>query len=272
MTVTIPLVAADGSTSSVTMPAPFAASTAPVPMGASGAWTCYFDEEFAGTALNSSIWNPYWYKNGSVNGVSFLSSNVSVANGVLTLSLSDSSHGAAISSKPKNPSNIGFAIGAESFWEARIWYPGDGTHLYNWNAFWVLRDYNNSADMDVEIDIAETDGWSSPPNATGARMNFNYIHSYPQTVQKQFFYGTTPASYLGNAWHTYGLHRTLTGLTLYLDGVAQSTIPTVAGDAGKPQYCILNAGIGGTKQVPSHFQVDYVRAWAPSGTTPNLVY
>lgn len=247
-------------------------TTSPVPLGATGSWTCYLDEEFTGTSLNGSIWNPWWYQGGSVNNVKTSPSNVSVNNGLLTLTLSNATTGAAISSKPKNPSNTGFAIGGECFWEAKVLYPGNGSNLYNWNAFWVLRDNNTASDISIEIDIAETDGWSGPPNASGAHMNFNYIHGYPNTQQQQFFYGKPPNGYLGDTWHTYGLHRTATALTLYLGGVAQYTIPTVAGDQGKPQYCIFNIGVGGTRQVPSTMQVDYVRAWAPTGVTPNLVY
>ena len=246
----------------------------PLPLGVPGQWTCYLNEEFTGTALNTTIWNPWWYNGAPVNNVNTLPTNAVVANGLLTMNLSDSSHGAAISSKPNNPSNKGFAIGAECLWEARIWYPGNGTDLYNWNAFWVLRDPDSTSDLNVEIDIAEVDGYASPPTASGAHMNFNYIHSlgHPtttNTTQQQYFYGTP---YLGDAWHTYGMHRTTTTLTLYLDGVAQTTIPTIAADPGEPQYCIINAGIGGTQQVPSSFQVDYVRAWAPTRTTPNLTY
>lgn len=246
------------------------------PLGTTGAWTCYLDEEFAGTSLNTTIWNPWWYNGASANNVKTTPGNVSVSNGLLTLAISNSTTGAAISSKPNNPSNKGFAIGAECFWEARIWYPGDGAHLYNWNAFWVLRDYNTAADISVEIDIAETDGYTNPPAASGAHMNFNYIHGYPNAQQQQYFYGYPPSIgapvYLGGGWHTYGLHRTKTALTLYLDGVVLDSIPTIAGDLGKPQYCVINAGLGGTRQVPSSFQVDYVRAWAPTGVTPNLVY
>lgn len=258
------------TTSPVTPPV----TTSPVPTGITGSWTNYLDEEFTGTALNTTIWSPYWYQGGSVNGVKTTPANVSVANGLLTLNISNASTGAAISSKPKNPSNKGFAIGGECFWEARVLYPGDGTHLYNWNAFWTLRDTNlSSGDISIEIDIAETNGWSSPPSASGEKMNFNYIHGYPNTQQQQYFYGTSATGgYLGDAWHTYGLHRTASGLTLYLDGVAKDTIPTVATDALKPQYCIFNAGVGGTKKVPSSFQVDYVRCWAPAGVTPNLTY
>jgi hypothetical protein len=267
---TIPIVAADGTQSTVTLAAPVV--TTPAPLGVTGAWTIYLDEEFTGSALNSTIWNPWWYEGIDVNSVQTSTTNVSVVNGLLTMTLSDSSHGAAICSMPKNPSNAGFAIGAECFWEARINYPGNGTSLYNWNAFWLLRGSSDTADPTIEIDIAETDGWTTPPNASGAHMNFNYIRGYPDATQTQYFYGYgAQGKYLGG-WHTYGLHRTLTALTLYVDGVAMDTIPTVAIDTGLPQYCIINAGLGGTEQVPSSFQVDYVRAWAPTGTIPNLSY
>ena len=267
MTVTIPLIAADGSRSTVTLPAPVMSQ--PTPLGVSGSWTIALNEDFNGSSLNTNIWQyTPWPGGTGMNNVAIPPSNVSVSNSNLVLTLSNSTTGSLVSSLPGNPSNAGFAIGGECVWEARINFPGDGTHLYNWPAFWILRG-KPLPDVTVEVDIAEV--WS------GA-MSTNYHVGYgaPNPLAEGFNYS---GAYLGDAFHVWTLHRTATTNYVYIDGVLFKSFAVGSGDGGAqqdtglPMYVMFNSGIQGPYQhTPTKVLVDYVRAWYPSGTTPYLTY
>ena len=59
-----------------------------------------FDDEFNGTALDTSKWSSSWFGGGVMNNTSTSPANVSVANGILTLTLSSTSVGALVSTNP----------------------------------------------------------------------------------------------------------------------------------------------------------------------------
>jgi hypothetical protein len=204
-----------------------------------------------------------------MNNVSIPSSNVSVSGGNLVLTLSSTSTGSLVSTLPHSAggTGTGFAIGGECVWEARINFPGDGTHLYNWPAFWILRG-KPQPDVTVEVDIAEV--WSG-------FMSTNYHVGYgmPNPLTEGF----NDPGYFGGAFHVWTLHRTATTNYVYIDGVLAQSFPVGSGDSGaqpdtgKPMYVMFNHGVQGPYQhAPAQVLVDYVRAWYPAGATPNLTY
>jgi len=217
-----------------------------VPLGVSGNWTLRFDDEFNGTSLDTTKWAKSWY--GGTNNVTSSASNISVADGVLGLTLSDSKTGAIVTTKPGG-ATTGFTLGAESVWEARILFPSDGTNIYNWPAFWVLND--TAGNTPEEIDIAEP--WDGVMQTNYHVGSSNASHSY--------------TGYRDGKFHVWTLRRTTTTMYFYVDGTLVYTLPKAAADNGHAQYAILNVGrtSSGNHTVygaQSKVQVDYVRAWS----------
>jgi hypothetical protein len=215
------------------------------PVGVTVSGPLVFDDEFNGSALDGSKWANSWFGGGTMNNVSTPSSNVSVSNGNLVLTLSDSTHGALVSTNPNGGASPGFTF-TSGYTEARINFPGDANcNLYNWPAWWTD---GQSWPGNGEIDIAEI---------LSGKMTSNY-HSSPSN----FGSGTIPGCWTG--WHTYGVDRQAGKNTIYMDGRAVWSYTPA--DSSAPQYLILNVGDGGTHVygAASQVQVDYVRAW--SGT------
>jgi cytoskeletal protein RodZ len=236
------------TTTAAPAPAPTVAplaATGTAPLGVPGSWTMAFDDEFNGTGLDGSKWSNCWFSSncGTMNNVSTSPGNVSVNGGNLVLSLSSASSGSLVSTNPKGGATTGYQFGT-GYVEARIKFPGDGTNLYNWPAFWTT---GQTWPTNGENDIAEV---------LSGKMTVNY-HSGSGSHNQ----GSVPGNW-GNAFHTYGLHRTATSSDVYFDGVLVKSYPT--DDGGAPQYIVLNVGASGTAPAygaASQVQVDYVRAW-----------
>ncbi len=207
------------------------------PVGLPGSWKLAFDDEFNGSSLDSSKWASSWFGGGNMNNVSTSPSNVSVANGALTLTLSSSSSGALVSTNPSGGASPGFQF-TYGVVEARIWLAGSGGTVADWPAFWTD---GQSWPSNGEADIVEGLG-----SATS-----NY-HSNNGTNNS----GTIAGTWAGG-WHTYTLDREPGKNTIYWDGKIVRSYQTY--DNGAPQYIILNIGSGST--IGATMQVDYVRAW-----------
>ncbi|WP_426989088.1 glycoside hydrolase family 16 protein [Pseudarthrobacter sp. Y6] len=228
--------------------APLASSgtTGTMPVGVPGAWTMAFADEFNGTALDTAKWSNCWFSPscGSMNKVATSPGNVSVGGGNLALSLNSSTSGALVSTNPKGGAGTGYEF-TTGYVEARIKFPGDGTNLYNWPAFWTN---GQSWPTNGENDIAEV---------LSGKMTVNY-HSTSGAHNQ----GTVPGDW-GNNFHTFGLHRTANSADVYFDGVKVKSYST--DDGGAPQYIVLNVGASGSSPAAygaaSQVQVDYVRAW-----------
>jgi hypothetical protein len=193
-----------------------------------------------------------------MNQVTCLAANATVANGCLSLKLSDSAHGAAIMSSnvqgdihPK-PSN-GYALPVGGCVEARINLPGSGTTIYNWPAFWIISSFGGLSVGVDEIDIAEGLG-----NLTS---NYHYQTSSSYVADN----GPAPAGTWAGGFHTYTCVRNASTFDIYWDGV--KTWSQVSHGDGTPQAIILNNGngkYGGPLSVGAAVLVDYVRAWTPA--------
>jgi len=218
----------------------------PAPVGLPGSWHLVFDDEFNGTSLDTSKWSNLWFGHTSgPNGEAISASNVTEGNGVLSLEMTAGNIGALISSDPSGGGGAGtgfqFTYG---FAEARIWFPGSGTAIYNWPAWWT--DGQNWP-ADSESDIFEGLGSAtSNYHSSGGDSNSN----------------TIPGVW-ANGWHTYGLDREPGIDTIYWDGNVVRSYATQ--DGGAPQYLILTTGCcqGPTVTGPaSTVMVDYVRVWS----------
>jgi hypothetical protein len=218
-------------------------SGSPVPNGPSGNWALKFDDEFNGTSLDTSKWNPM--NNGHMNNVTTMGSNVSVGNGVATLTLSDSSHGAEICTCTGSSGEFALPVGGVA--EASVYFPGDSSHgVYNWPAWWSSGPNWPSAG---ENDIAEGLGGSLTVNYHGTSNSQNY--------------GAPSGTWYGG-FHTYTLYRHASSADVYWDGQLVRSYST--GDNGAGESLIVNVGASGSTVTgaASAVKVDYVRAWTPA--------
>ncbi|MBO4253479.1 glycoside hydrolase family 16 protein [Streptomyces griseorubiginosus] len=229
-------------------------STSDAPLGVPGTWRNVFDDEFNGTSLDGSKWNPNWLgcsgcttkpvNSGELSAYS--PSQVSVSGGNLHLKAVQQSatvNGTTypyVSGLVESNGKAQFTYGA---FEARIYTPASGTQIANWPAFWT--DGQNWP-TDGEMDVMEGLGGS-------ACYHFHSPAGGPG--------GCASGSYTG--WHTYGAEWAPGSVTYYYDGKQVGRITT--GITSAPMYLILNNAVssthGGPTQVPADMMVDYVKVW-----------
>ncbi|MEA5455192.1 family 16 glycosylhydrolase [Sinomonas sp. JGH33] len=236
-----------------------AVNTDPQPVGWTGAARMLaFRDEFNGTSLNRTVWTPYWRRDcvgaSTMNSVHTCSSNVSYGNGEVDLKLSDSTHGALLSTNPRDGvvGHTGFQF-TTGYAEARIWFPGPAgaCTIYNWPAW--LTD-GQSWPSTGEIDIAEAAGWGG--SGADYLLSANY-HGPNKKAGSGTFSGCW-----SNGWHTYAIDRKVGSIDIYVDGAKVWTTATT--DHESPEYLILALGytdgiqgLGDANAV----RVDYVRVW-----------
>ena len=239
-TLTAPAVSVTDPTASGNAATKFAqaAQSSPVPLGVAGTWTLKFDDEFNGSRLDTSKWNAY--EGRLVNKVTAHASNVSFASGSVILTLASSSSGAVICTCN---TSTDYMLPVGGYAEARVYFPGDGSSLYNWPAWWASGPNWPAAG---EHDIAEV---------LGGPLTVNY-HS-PSGSHNQ----GAVSGYWGDAYHVYGLYRKANSAEVYWDGKLVKSYST--DDNGAGESLILNIGYGSRalNGPAGAIKVDYVRAW-----------
>jgi hypothetical protein len=264
-TPTPPSTTSTAPTAGTTTPAPTAGTTAPAPtaepsstgtasapdtdpqpVGDASGWQLSFDDEFNESSLDTSKWVAL---NGwSINDMTTSASNVSVSGGDLILTLRSSDSGAEIDSSPDDGAGSGgYLLPVGGFAEARIDFPGSGTTVDNWPAWWISGpDWPNAG----ENDVAEGLG----------TLTVNY-HSPLGTFNQ----GTVPGTWT-NGFHTYGIYRGAGYCDVYYDGVLVKSYTT--SDDSQPEALLLTLGAANTPVygAASDVKVDYVRAWVPAGS------
>jgi len=299
-----PIAPPSGSAAPATPPAaagatPAAASapvTAPAPAepdgprpGASGRWKLVFDDEFSGTALDTTKWQlcnpsfrayclPWNDELETFNTAATDNANVRVADGQLHLVATKDANGkiysgmvstgpwpASFGSRPAGYQGFTYTYG---YYEGRVRIPrGNGF----WPSLWELpatSDGNEGWPDTGEFDVFEIPGNDPTDFHFTAHWGGNGGDcGHPCSAQT----ATIPDA--STNWHTFGLDWEATGLTWYVDGQKVGrTITDPAAIKNTPFFIIANFSVGGTwaplkggvdanTPFPASMDIDWLRVY-----------
>ena len=226
--------------------------TNPVPNAPVTVGTLLFNENFEGP-LDPAVWaNDYFGPSGVVGGVTCDPANVSVTDGVCSLTLSSATTGAIISTNPNGGATKGFTFGY-GYVEFAATLPGNGVTMDGWCGCWT-----SSQDWPAtgEIDVCES-------LQGGLTSNYHSAGPSGGTTNVANNSGTIPGNW-GGTPHTFGVLREPGQNTVYWDKQLVRSYATY--DNGAPHY--LNANVGNGQNdllvVPSVMTLTHVRVWALS--------
>ena len=215
-----------------------------------------FDDEFSGSTLDLSKWEPGWFwQSGNPytqhiadgEGECFSQNNITVANGEADLNLIAGTCPASAGTSAGFP-YIGAAMTTRTRFtftygiaETRVWFPGANVTLSeNWDGFWL-----NGLPVSgrEEYDVAESLG------------NHLCFHLNPGSVSG----GCNGSVAISGGWHVFSILWDATGATVKYDLFQIGRITTTPYKA--PMYIIFQNATHGTTGVtaPSLIRVDYVR-------------
>jgi beta-glucanase (GH16 family) len=239
-----------------------------------------FEDNFTGSTLDSSKWLPcyWWNTNGCTNSGNhelqwFMPDDVYQQNGYLrlrarkrTINASDGktynyTSGMVTTDRFGSSGSPKFAF-KYGYTEARIKIP-KGRGL--WPAFWLLPTDHS---WPPEIDIMENLG-----------HEINKVYMTYHWRDSGGVHRSAGQPYIGPDysadWHTFAVHWLPGQLIWYVDGIERFRY-TNSSVTSKDMYLILNLSVGGdwpgppdsSTVFPAYMDIDYVRVWQSSGTTP----
>jgi beta-glucanase (GH16 family) len=228
-------------------------------------WKIGFDDDFSNPATSAANWKTIrddWIKDGrpysNLEGAGYSPSNVSVANGSMNLRTSDRGAAGLAQSTGSVNTNTKFAF-QYGYLESRIFVPSCSGC---WPAFWLLPSSNV---WPPEIDIFE---FFNTEKDTSAHSS---LHWPANTATKEDFRTSLLRindgdNYVGS-WHTYAMLWTANQIQFYIDGLPGPQFSDPSQIPHQPMYPILQLAVqsGHIPAVGSTMQVDYVRAWLPTG-------
>ena len=200
----------------------------------------WFAHGYYGHSVANSIWTGTIAFQNPSNFDPTITSALSVDAGNATTGLEFTA--ANISSFPGYSFTYGYI-------EARIQQPAPSTVHCAW---WML---TRDGTWPPEIDIAE---WQNSASNTGKDDNAYY--NLASTWQTTYYNGDS------SQYHVYGCQVTASTVTYYRDGSVTAT-QTYDGNA-RPWFMMVGAGVNGASGgsgYPAEYNVDYIRAWVPSG-------
>ncbi len=238
-------------------------------------WSCTFHDGFDGTTLDRTKWVPntaFVTWSGTTHACYRDDpSNVSVANGALTLRLvkldAPAPCAAAVSPTQYMAGSVStYHLFSQQYgrFEARIKTEATtspGLH----EAFWLWPDdrYSTIAWPDSgEIDVAES--FSAYASVTGSYLHYSADHV-------GLLYGTNASNCAANRgeWNTYTVEWGPSRIETFLNGT--SCLVNTSGDTAFQKRYIINLTqaiggatwnqLSGTTPVPASMQVDYVKVW-----------
>jgi hypothetical protein len=234
------------------------------PVGPGGAWTLTWEDDFTGSALDTTKWSII--TSTTINNVTPAAANVAVVNNQLVLTLASSTSGAAIvsgynSHGAATPSNgVSLSVGDCVEFKASIpgyVYSTNNDKAYNWPALWTVGEQSPGWPVNGEIDIVE--GTSD--------YSVNYHHGTAPGQDNPIGSGAIPGNW-ATGFHTFTAVRGTSSVQVYWDGTEVYSFNTA--DTGGAQSIIMNVGyLPGGQNVfgaASQVLVDYVRVWTPGGS------
>jgi len=249
--------------------------------------TMLFSDDFNGTSLDQSKWNPHYWWRDSQDGCSIVSNgelewylpdDVLVSNGVLRLRAQKRTTTTADGKVYKYTSGV-VSTGAEcwadaagdkfgyqyGYAEIRAKVP-KGTAF--WPTFWLMA---SDQSWPPEVDILELTG--DDPNTNS--MTLHYLNA-------DGVHNSSGGSFTGPDfsadWHTFGLDWQPNALIWYIDGVERRRYTNTTFIPQERMYLTLNLAVGGTwvgapdasTIFPNYFDIDYAKVWSarPDPTAP----
>lgn len=257
----------------------FSATTA---QAAPAGWNQVWSDEFTGTTLDTTKWDPiYWDDPFNNEQQAYRPDHVTVSGGNLELTADDSNHGGKNYTSGKVESKWTKQYGR---WEVRAKLPGtQGT----WPAIWLLPDTGLYPwPSQGEIDIMENRG--NQPNLTSSAYHWG-----PDWQNRDFDYEEQQATNGGQAenyhdeFHTYAVEWDASKLRFFVDDVHYQTISNARtggflGTQTAPVEINLNVAVGGdflggeqpdgSSTWPQQMLVDYVRVYERDASPPPVVF
>ncbi len=256
-------------TANQTISATFSQIVANTPLTppAGGPWTLTFNDEFSGSAVNTSAWQTTYPDGTCTNNDElqcYTASNATVSNGLLHLKAEKRNITAGgrtfnyasglVSSYPSFSQTYGY-------FEMRAKFPGTNGF---WPAFWLLP---KSGAWPPEIDVIEH--LSKQPSTAYFTMHYGTEANHQQSQ------GTWNGPNLTQDYHVYAVDWQPNSMVWYVDGVeryrlSNTNVPNV------PMFILANLAVGGswagapdsTTVFPNNMEVDYIRAWSKTATNP----
>lgn len=246
------------------------------PPASSAGWTMVFNDEFEGSSLDKSKWNPTYNWGHTHNHQAYcVEENVTVKDGKLIIKAEARRHPDA----PPTCSNGGktysldYTSGAidtrghfevnGGYIEGRFKMPWQ---LGTWPAFWTLQD-----GWPPEIDIFEVPHERNLHHYYLHYTNPDWYASHGSAWDHEASFGGTHTGPDKSAdFHTYGLEWTSSYLKFYFDDkvIATYNRPSEISQL-KGNYIIINLAVGGwagdniqiTNGNPAYLECDWVRVW-----------
>ncbi len=234
-------------------PAVLAAIGGPVGQNAAN-WSLTFNDEFDGTALNTSKWKLdqlngsngelQEYMNDNSHG------NYNVSNGILNLTArKEYYNGKNYTSGAINTQNIFYQ--KYGYYEIRAKVPSG---VGFWPAFWLLP---NPTGWPPEVDILEY---------LGRQPSTAYMILHWNGGQSQTYYNGPNFSY---DYHVFGMNWQADKIVWYIDGVERKRFTDTTKIPNIAMYLVANLAVGGTwpysptssTVFPSTYAIDYIRVW-----------
>jgi beta-glucanase (GH16 family) len=247
------------------------------------AWTCTFDDDFSGTALDTAKWTPlkttdFGFHSGAECFVNS-PNNISVGNGVLSLTARKEA-GTIDCSTPSKPFTTQYTSGmvtttgkfSQTYGRFAISasFPA-ATVAGLQSMLWMWPQNLATTNLAGEIDIAEE--YSLYPDRAVPTLHYAYDSA---TVDPTTNTNVVTNNYcvVGDvhAFHEYALEWTPTTMTITYDGRAclvDNFAPSGTSPFDQPYYLLLTQALGigrnaftdGVTPLPATTQIDWVRAW-----------
>lgn len=251
-------------------------STVPAPIAGLN-YKLVWSDDFTGTSLNSSNWTTQSVFGGSNtvasswNNFTYNNSLISVANSIVNIEGVNSSGGYTGDWQGAQITTLGFKDWSYGFIEGYILLPTYGAGF--WPCFWM---YGTAGTGNWEIDILEYPGGASGFSAGYIQQTLHDTIDTNDTTGPNLVSVTTP----NTTWHLFQVLWTPTGVTFYVDGVANGG-PYTSNQSSETMEIIFNFDIGPSSSAPTwtslpnsstpssaNYSMDYVRVWQLVSTAP----